>query len=113
MSDQQSMSSSHILASREDIKARLHKDRQYRIDTASPTRDIFEKTSAFISALQQLGCAGPIHEPTVVPAGERGLRELLAAYKAKIQRGYIPSQPTCNGRLELWYGQKNPMPYIQ
>jgi hypothetical protein len=60
------MASSHTLASREDIKAWLRKDRQHRIDTTSPTRDIFQKMSAFIAALQRLGCRGPIYEQTSI-----------------------------------------------
>jgi hypothetical protein len=112
MSDQQSMTSSHISASRENVKARLHKDRQHRIDTTSPTRDIFQKTSAFITALQRLGCRGPIYEQTSVSAGELEFREFLVAYNAKIQRSY-PTQPTCNGRLELGYGHTDLKPYIR
>ena len=107
------MASSHVSATREDVKARLHKDRQYRINTTSPTRDIFQKTSAFIAALQQLGCCGPIHEPTIVSAGEKDLREFFAAHKAKIQRGYTPLRLPCDGRLELWYGHLDSTPYIQ
>jgi len=108
------MSSSHISASREDIKARLQRDRQHRIKTASPTRDIFQKTSAFIAALQLLGCCRPFFEPTLVSAREQQLQDLLDAHKAKIQRGYVPSQPVCDGRLELWwYGHGSSKPYIQ
>lgn len=35
------------------------------IDSASPTQDILQKTSALISALRTTGCHGPLHEPTV------------------------------------------------
>lgn len=75
MSDQDLMSSSHTSASREDIKGRLCKDCQHRIDTTSPTRDIFQKTTALISALQLLGCRGPMHESRYYAAtGERRRR---------------------------------------
>lgn len=93
--------------------AQLYKDRQHRIDTASPSRDIFQKTSAFISALQYLGCRGPMYEPTLVSAGEKELRKILAQHKAKIQCGSSSQQPTCNGRLELCYGYADAKPYIQ
>lgn len=92
--------------------ARLHRDRQHRIDTASPSRDIFQKTSAFISALQYLGCRGPMYEPTLVSGGEKELREILAQHKAKIQRS-SSQQPRCDGRLELCYGYADAKPYIQ
>jgi hypothetical protein len=119
MSDQDLMSSSHTSASREDIKGRLCKDRQHRIDTASPTRDIFQKTTALISALQLLGCCGPMHESTLVSGSgwEQEIRDLLVAHKATIQRGFNPKNPLCSGRLELWYDRRvdsiNSKPYIQ
>ena len=110
MSDQQSMLSSHISASHEDIKARLHKNCQYRINTASPTWNIFQKTSAFIAAIQQLGYCRPIHELTVVSAREREIHEFFTAHKAKIQCGYTPLQLPCDGCLELWYGHMSLKP---
>jgi hypothetical protein len=114
MSDQQSMELAHTSAGREDITARLRNDRQHRIDTASPSRDIFQKTSAFISALQYLGCRGPMYEPTIVSGGENEFREIFAQHKAKIQRGSSSQQPTCDGRLELCYRHADATkPYIQ
>jgi hypothetical protein len=113
MSDQQSMESAHTSAGREDITARLHRDRQHRLDTASPSRDIFQKTTAFISALQHLGCRGPMYEPTLFSGREKELRDFLAQHKAKIQRGSSSQQPTCDGRLELFYGYADAKPYIQ
>lgn len=115
MSDQDLMLSSHTSASREDINERLRKDRQHRIDTASPTRDIFQKTIALISALQILGCRGPMHESTLVSGwdSEQEITDLLAAHKATIQRGFTPKQPLCSGRLELQYSGINLKPYIQ
>jgi hypothetical protein len=94
--------------------ARLHRDRQHRIDTASPSRDTFQKTSAFISALQYLGCRGPMYEPTLVSGGEKKFREILAQHKAKVQCSRLQQQqPTCDGRLELCYGYADAKPYIQ
>ena len=115
MSDQHLMSSlaSHTSASHEDIKGRLHKDRQHRIENTSPTRDIFQKTTALISALQLLGCCGPMHESTLVSSWEKEISDLMDAHKAKIQRGFTPKHPLCNGRLELWYSSVNSKPYLQ
>ena len=114
MSDQDLMSTIHTSASREDVNRRLRKDRQHQIDTASPTSDIFLKTTAFISALQLLGCQGPMHESTlVVSTREQEVNDFLAAHKAKIQRGFVPKDLLCSGRLELWYGSINLKPYIQ
>lgn len=114
MSDQDLMVSSHTSASREDVNERLRKDRQHRIDTASPTRDIFQKTTALISALQLLGCRGPEHESTFAASGrEQEINDILAAHKAIIQRGFTSKHPLCSGRLQLWYSTLNSKPYIQ
>lgn len=113
MSDRQSMESAHTSAGHEDITTRLQRDRQHRIDTASPSHDIFQKTTAFISALQYLGCRGPMYEPTLVSGREKELRFILAQHKAKIQRGSSSQQLTCDGRLELCYGYADAKPYIK
>jgi hypothetical protein len=63
-SDLASMKAVHICASREDIKKQLRRDRQQKLDSASPTCNVFEKTLVFISALQKNGCPGPLFEPT-------------------------------------------------
>lgn len=112
MSDIESMKAVHTSASREDIKARLHRDRQQHIDTMSPTRDIFEKTSAFISALQLNGCRAPLCEPTLLSAQEEDIRSAFAVHKSRMQRGYTPLKKTCEGRLCLLYTVEG-VPYIQ
>ena len=113
MSDQQLMESVHTSAGHEDITARLHRDRQHRIDSASLSRDIFQKTSVFISALQYLGCRGPMYESTLISGGEKEVHEISVQHKVKIQRGSSSQQPTCDGHLELCYGYANAKPYIQ
>jgi hypothetical protein len=107
------MSSSHTSASREDIKDRLRKDRQHRIDIASPTSHIFQKTTALITTLQLLGCRGPMHESTIVSGWEQEINNVLAAHRATIQRGFTPKHPLCSGRLEFWYSSVSLKPYIQ
>lgn len=112
MSDIESMKAVHVSASREDIKARLHRDRQQHIDNMSPTRDIFEKTFAFISALHLNGCQAPLCEPTVLSAREEDIRSAFAFHKSRMQRGYIPLKKKCEGRLYLLYTVEG-VPYIQ
>jgi hypothetical protein len=103
MSDLTNMKTVHTCASREDIKMRLCRDRQRKLDTASPSRDIFEKTLAFISALQKNGCPAPLHEPTFLSQEEEGSRNAFLEHTVKIQRGYTPSQRRCEGRLYLMH----------
>lgn len=111
MSDLTSMKTGHISASREDIKTRLSRDRQQKLDTASPTRDVFEKTLAFISALQKIGCPAPFHEPTFLSLEEEGSRNAFLERAVKIQRGYTPGQRRCEGRLYLVHTNDG-FPYV-
>ena len=112
MSDLTNMKTVHICASREDIKMRLGRDRQQKLDTASPTRDVFEKTLAFISALQKNGCPAPLQEPTVLSREEEEYRSAFLKNAVKIQRGYTPGQRRCEGRLYLMYTNDG-FPYIR
>ena len=81
MSDLKSMRVVHFSASR-----RLRQDRQQHINTMSPTRDIFEKTLAFISALQLNGYRAPLYEPTILSVREQEIHSAFAAHKALMQR---------------------------
>ena len=112
MSDLTSMKAVHIRASREDIKTRLGRDRQQKLDSASPTRDVFEKTLAFISALQKNGCPGPLYEPTFLSPEEEESRNSFLEHAAKIRRGYTPGKKTCEGRLYLLHTNDG-FPYIR
>ena len=114
MSDLTSMKTVHICASREDIKTQLSRYRQQKIDTASPTRDVFEKTLAFISALQKNGCPAPLQEPTILSPEEEESRNDFLEHVAKIKRGYTPQagQRRCEGRLYLMHTNDG-FPYIR
>ena len=112
MSDLTNMKTVHTCASWEDIKTWLGRDRQQKLDTASPTRDVFEKMLAFISALQRNGCPAPLQEPTFVSREEEGSRNAFLEHALKIQRGYTPDQKRCEGRLCLMY-TNNGFPYIR
>ena len=112
MSDLESMRAVHLSASREDVKARLRQDRQQHINTMSPTRDIFEKTLAFISALQLNGCRAPLYEPTILSLREQEIHSVFATHKARMQRGYTPLNQMCEGRLRLLYTAED-APYIR
>lgn len=114
MSDLTSMKTVHICASQEDIKTRLGRDRQQKLDTASPTRDLFEKTLAFISAFQKNGCPAPFHEPTFLSQEEEGARHAFLEHAVKIQQGYTLAgdQRRCEGRLHLMHTNDG-FPYIR
>jgi hypothetical protein len=88
MADLESMKTVHLSASREDVKAQLRQDRQQHLNTISPARDIFEKTLAFISALQLNGCCAPLYELTILSVREQEIRTAFVAHRVRIQQGY-------------------------
>ena len=112
MSDLKSMRAVYLSASREDIKARLQQDRLQHINTMSPTQDIFEKTLAFISALQLNGCHAPLYEPTILSVREQEIHSAFATHKTRMQWGYTPLNKMCEGRLHLLYIAED-APYIR
>jgi hypothetical protein len=114
MSDLDAMRAIHNSASINDVETRLREDQQDHLEAAaSPARDIFQKTFALISALQDSGCRAPLQEQTVLSEKERHFREKYAAHKAKIQRGNVRSnlKKICEGRV-LLRNVKDPKPYI-
>ena len=70
-SDVNSRSTEHTHATRQLLQERLRCDRDYRMVTSSPTRDVFQKTSAFITALRTVGCSAPEQEQTVLMPAEQ------------------------------------------
>lgn len=91
---------------------RLSRDQQQKLDTASPTRDIFEKTLAFISALEKNGCPAPLYEQTILSQEEERSRNAFLEHAVKIQWGYTPGQRRCEGRLYLMHTNDG-FPYIR
>ncbi|KAJ6585422.1 hypothetical protein B0H19DRAFT_927021 [Mycena capillaripes] len=99
--DRTRMIEPHESATREMLKERLRNDRDARVQTASPSRDIFQKTAALISALRKLGCTAPLQEETIVESDEEEDFEKLIFQRTEHRRGYVPNVETCQGRLQL------------
>jgi hypothetical protein len=93
----------HTTASRAAIEQRLRADREHLLEASSPSRDIFQRTSAFLTALRRSGCSAPLYEPTSFNLTENQLRETHALHTAKLQRGYLSSGKSCEGRLIFEY----------
>jgi hypothetical protein len=102
-SDMDALSEPHISATHEAIQNRLRNDREERVQYASPTKDIFCRTGAYLTALRKLGCCRPIVEATPLSATEEENREARQIYMHQIQRGYRPQDGTCEGRLIFEY----------
>ncbi|KAJ7661103.1 hypothetical protein B0H17DRAFT_1144805 [Mycena rosella] len=97
-SDEDTLSEPHTRASREDVQQRLANDREDRLQYASPSKDIFCRTAAYVTALRKLGCSRPSSEELESESSpeEIKLREL---YWQQVQCGYCPKEGTCKGRI--------------
>ncbi|KAJ6580121.1 hypothetical protein DFH09DRAFT_1029996 [Mycena vulgaris] len=95
----------------DDVRDRLRKDREDRLQYVSPSRDIFLRTSAYLAALQKLGCSRPLAEVTNLSTTEEEQREARDLYLFQTQRGYRMKEGLCEGRIVFDYGD-NGHPYI-
>ncbi|KAJ6578506.1 hypothetical protein B0H19DRAFT_1062987 [Mycena capillaripes] len=102
-SDLEALSVPHTSATREAIEERLSNDREERLQYASPSKDMFCRTKAYLTALRKLGCCRPLVEVTALSTSEEENREAKQIYMHQIQRGYRPPDGTCEGRLLFEY----------
>ncbi|KAG6899108.1 hypothetical protein C0993_000825 [Termitomyces sp. T159_Od127] len=109
--DLNEMKQPHTTASRQDIEESLSQDMDHQASCSSPSRDIFEKTAALITAFRRLGCNAPCHEPTDLSPAEKEISDELTAHHMKIGRGYTSKIKTCAGRLSLEWDRLE-KPYI-
>ncbi|KAJ7232408.1 hypothetical protein C8J57DRAFT_1533133 [Mycena rebaudengoi] len=102
----------HTKATREDVRERLRKDREERLQYVSPSRDIFLKTLAYITAIQKLGCSRPLFEATGnISDTEAEMQEARELYLSQTQRGYRMEEGICEGRVVFDYTDDG-RPYI-
>ncbi|KAJ7145085.1 hypothetical protein C8R43DRAFT_890873 [Mycena crocata] len=99
-SDTLSLSQPHTHASRANIQTRLRQDRDERLQHASPTKDIFSKTSAYLAAIRKLGCSHPPDTQLAnndVPQQD----DIMEYYWKQRSRGYRPKDSTCEGKIRI------------
>ncbi|KAJ7083296.1 hypothetical protein B0H15DRAFT_785085 [Mycena belliarum] len=94
-----------------DVKERLQNDRDERVQSSSPSKDVFLRTSAYLSALQKLGCSRPLCETTFLSATEEEERDARDLYLFQTQRGYRMKEGICEGRIVFDYDERG-VPYI-
>ncbi|KAJ6456641.1 hypothetical protein C8R47DRAFT_1165259 [Mycena vitilis] len=100
-SDEDCLSKGHTRASLARIQTRLRNDREERLQYASPTKDIFCRTAAYLSAIRKLGCSRPLEDITLLTPDEEERRLTLDLYWKQVQRGYRPKEASCEGRMIL------------
>ncbi|KAJ6567673.1 hypothetical protein DFH09DRAFT_1314192 [Mycena vulgaris] len=86
-------------ALREDIRQRLADERAARYTWRSPEHDLFERTSAYIGAINKIGCCRPKREPTLRTGDELDTFNTQEAERKLHRRGYSSPQPSCEGRI--------------
>ncbi|KAJ6546670.1 hypothetical protein DFH09DRAFT_1506327 [Mycena vulgaris] len=94
-SNEEELAIPHTKASRDDVRDRLRKDREDRLQYVSPSRDIFLRTSAYLAALQKLGCSRPLAEVTNLSTTEEEQREARDLYLFQTKRGYRMKEGDC------------------
>ncbi|KAJ7201931.1 hypothetical protein C8J57DRAFT_1102564 [Mycena rebaudengoi] len=97
--DRDLLSEPHTKATRKDIEIRVQQDREERLQYASPSKDVFCRTAAYLSALRKHGCCRPLLEPTAFTTYEEQLRQTRDEYLYQAQRGYHAPEAKCEGRL--------------
>ncbi|KAJ6495977.1 hypothetical protein C8R45DRAFT_1052650 [Mycena sanguinolenta] len=73
--------------------------RDDRLQYVSPSRDIFLRTSAYLAAIQKLGCTRPLVEATNLSATEEEAKATRDLYLFQTQRGYQMKEGLCEGRI--------------
>ncbi|KAF8145358.1 hypothetical protein K438DRAFT_1630265 [Mycena galopus ATCC 62051] len=91
----------------------LRNDRKDWLQYASPTKDIFCRTAAYLTALRRLGCSRPLAEPTPLSLEEEEAREVYQIYIQQVRRGHR-TDGTCEGKILFRYDSHNhPHVYCQ
>ncbi|KAJ7795857.1 hypothetical protein B0H14DRAFT_2391173 [Mycena olivaceomarginata] len=88
----------HTSATRADVEERLAAEREARLLYSSPSRDIFQTTAAYITAVRTAGCRRPQQEAT--PRTEQELQQFEQDQAAgHVFRRRYPVPKTCDGRI--------------
>ncbi|KAJ7720038.1 hypothetical protein B0H16DRAFT_1793932, partial [Mycena metata] len=110
--DMDLLSQPHTSASRADVKERLQNDRDYRLQSTSPSKDVFMRTVSYVAAVQRLGCRRPLTEETFLLASEEEARDARELYLDQIRRGYRMPEGVCEGRLVFGFSDSDERPYV-
>ncbi|KAJ7169084.1 hypothetical protein C8R43DRAFT_1120974 [Mycena crocata] len=95
----------HSKPSRKLIRESLARDIETHAASISPTRVIFDKTAALITALRSNGCgSSDCSQTPIIPLSEQSSHTFLVERQTQIQRGY--EAENCKGRIFLDYNSK-------
>ncbi len=89
---------SHSNATREAVQARLTYQKEIYEEFTSPARDVFDKTSAYISALRRTGCRS-----TSMAENSKAEDTSVCDERYILRRGYPELPNRCTGQLEFGF----------
>ena len=101
--DKDAFSEPHTHASLANVQTRLRRDCEGRLQYASPSKDIFCRTAAYLTAIRKLGCSRPLSEATECSSDEEERKKMMEIYWTQVRRGYWPKETPCEGRLLFLY----------
>jgi hypothetical protein len=104
--DRSVVTAPHCRASRELLRSRLEKERESRLQSNSPIRDVYEKTLSLWSALTKTGCGAPRDELTIFSGTDLAEHNRHKAQLEATRRGH-DTKITCNGRLLFEHDHKD------
>ncbi|KAJ3906921.1 hypothetical protein F5879DRAFT_897100 [Lentinula edodes] len=97
----------HSQATREQIQVLMRQNREQYMEFSTPTRDIFEKTSAYLTAIKRVGCTSEANHDASDFQGNSDQSERTA-----LRRGYPEMPNRCTGKL-LFQLSFDGTPYIK
>ncbi|KAJ3859292.1 hypothetical protein EV359DRAFT_75667 [Lentinula novae-zelandiae] len=98
----------HSSATREQLRELMQNSKEQQMEFSSPARDVFERTSAYLTAIRRIGCTSEAN------LGSDALKEnpLGDAERITLRRGYPEMPNRCTGRL-LFQLSFEGIPYIK
>ncbi|KAJ4492439.1 hypothetical protein C8R41DRAFT_765202 [Lentinula lateritia] len=97
----------HSSATREQLRNLMQHSREQQMEFSSPARDVFERTSAYLTAIRRVGCTSDAN------LGQDASESALAGFeRIALRRGYPEMPNRCTGGL-IFQWSFDGTPYIK
>ncbi|KAF8990805.1 hypothetical protein BDZ89DRAFT_1173479 [Hymenopellis radicata] len=100
--DADTMKTPHLRATRESLAQRLKQDADNRMEIASLTADVFNRTVFFLLALHRVGCRATEESEA---GGHSPAQEFILRHRDYLHRGYTDKIPRCSGEIRFIRGE--------
>ncbi|KAJ3926352.1 MAG: hypothetical protein NXY57DRAFT_1065053 [Lentinula lateritia] len=99
----------HSSATRDQLRDLMQRSKEQQMEFSSPMRDVFERTSAYLTAIRRIGCTC---EANLVGDNELEKSSLDGAERVTLRRGYPEMPNRCTGQLVFRLSFEG-IPYIK